>query len=367
MNDLSLEQKLTSELSRGDFSRILTQQSYEYKSIFINRIRPDNNNARFFPAVIASDQLSYQITTRRLTKAQLVERLDCKDTVVIGKSCIVNCFNRGTVEWKKANDTIASILELAAHVSVSELIQVPTIYPLENDSYQILTGHRRFFAMVYTNGIDGAAHFKVYHNKPSLPRTKQFQENASREDLPKYGKLQAFQEAMLELDTLGAMRQKTEGKSLTVREISSLLGISMGAFDNYNVLTRYPAVLEAYQNGNSTSFIAMKKIVVNEEQKVREQTGQTMLNIEQKRAINKQLKNILSNARVDKGTQKKKRYRLGTVDSPELMKVILTENLLAMDTSIDWDSINWAQPKEVNEAFERVVSFLKNRLESQQP
>lgn len=365
MSQPSLEQQLSAELNRGDFSRILTEQPYEYKSIFLNRIHADKKNARFFPAVVVPDQLAYQIATKRLSKSQLIERLDCIDRVVIGKACIVNCFSRGTVEWKKANETIASIIELAANVSVSELIQVPTIYPLDDGSFQILTGHRRFFAMVYTHGIDGAAHFKVYHSKPSLPRTKQFQENASREDLPKYGKLQAFQEAMLELDTLSSMRQRTEGKSLTVREISSLLGISMGAFDNYNVLTRYPAVLEAYQSGNSTSFIAMKKMVVNEEQKVRKNSGQSVLSVEQKRTINKQLKNILNNVTVDDEAPKKKRYRLGTVESAELVKIILTENLLAMDTGVDWQQVDWTQPKAVNDAFERVVSFLKARYELQ--
>lgn len=354
----SLEQQLSAELNRMDFSKILVEQPYEYQSIFLNRIQPDSKNARFFPAVIVSDQLAYQIATKRLSKAQLIKRLDCVDRVVIGKSCIVNCFSRGSVEWKKANVSIASIIELAANVSVSELIQVPTIYPLDDDNYQILTGHRRFFAMLYSNGIDGAAHFKVYRNKPSLPRTKQFQENASREDLPQYGKLQAFQEARLELETLSAMRQRTEGKNLTVREISSLLGISMGAFDNYNVLTRYPAVVEAYQNGNSTPFIAMKKIVVREEALVRKKTGQSVLDVEQKRSLNKRLANILNNTAVEQSRSKKKRYRLGTIESAELMKVILTENLLELDSGVDWTTLDWEQPKAVNDAFERVLSYL---------
>ena len=47
------------------------------------------------------------------------------------------------------------------------------------------------------------------------------------------------------------------------------------------------------------------------------------------------------------------------------MKIILTENLLAMDTGVDWQQVDWAQPKAVNDAFERVVSFLKARYEPQ--
>lgn len=361
MSGPSLEQKLAAELNCMDFSKILVDQPYEYKSIFLNRIQPDQNNARFFPAVIVPDQLAYQISTKRLSKAQIIERLDCRDKIVIGKFCILNCFHSSSFEWKKANASIASIIELAGNVAVSELIQVPTLYPLESNSYQLLTGHRRFFAMIYTNGIDGAAHFKVYNQKPSLPRTKQFQENASREDLPQYGKLQAFQEAILELETLSAMRQRTEGKGLTVREMASLLGISMGAFDNYNVLTRYPAVIKAYQNGNSMPFIAMKKIVLTEEQRIRKKSGQTILNVEHKRTVNKKIQDVLNNIKSPETVEKKKRYRLGTVESPELMKYILTENLLTLDCGIDWNDLDWEQPKAVNGAIEHVVNYIKEQ------
>lgn len=359
MSGLSLEQKLTAELNRMDFSKILVEQPYEYKSVFLNRIKPDPQNARFLPAVIVPDQLAYQIATKKLSKPQLIERMDCLDKVVIGKSCILNCFHRSSFEWKKANTSIASIIELAANVSVSELIQVPTIYPLEGNNYQLLTGHRRFFAMIYANGIDGAAHFKVYNQKPSLPRTKQFQENASREDLPQYGKLQAFQEALSELETLSAIRQRTELKGLTVREMASLLGISMGAFDNYNVLTRYSAVQEAYRNGNTMPFIMMKKIILTEELRMRKKIGQTILNVDHKRAVNKNIQDILNKIKTPATSEKTKRYRLGTIESPELMKFILTENLLALDSGIDWNSLDWAHPKAVNEALEHVINYIK--------
>lgn len=361
MIDPSLKMQLTSVLNRMDFTKILIEQPYEYKSIFLHRIQPDQQNARFFPAVIVSDQLATQIATRRLSKKQLVDMLDCRDKVVIGKSCIVNCFHRSSVEWKKVNATITSITELAANVSVSELIQVPTIYPIENSSYQLLTGHRRFFAMVYVYGVNGAAHFKVYNQKPSLPRTKQFQENASREDLPQYGKLQAFNEAMQELETLSTMQQLNKNKGLTVRETASLLGISMGAFDNYNVLTRYSAVIEAYQNGNSIPFIAMKKIVLTEEQRFRKKYCLTVLNADHRRAINKIIQNQLNNPTPSTRLEKKKRYRLGTVECPKLMKFILTENLLALESGVDWSQINWEDSKTVNEAFENVVNYIKEQ------
>ncbi len=65
MSGPSLEQKLAAELNRMDFSKILIEQAYEYKSVFLNRIQPDEKNARFFPAVIVPDQLAYQIATKK--------------------------------------------------------------------------------------------------------------------------------------------------------------------------------------------------------------------------------------------------------------------------------------------------------------
>jgi hypothetical protein len=59
--------------------------------------------------------------------------------------------------------------------------------------------------------------------------------------------------------------------------------------------------------------------------------------------------------------EKKKRYRLGTVESPELMKFILTENLLELDCGIDWNQVDWELPKAVNEAFEHVLNYIKEQ------
>lgn len=273
MQSIPLELQLSAALNTDEFDGLLIDQQYDYKSIFISKILPDESNPRFFPCVIISDLHAHQLVTRKLSKAQLVALYDAKDKVAIGKSCLVNCFTQNTQEWKKANRSIESILDLARNVAVSEIIQVPTIYPEHNGTYRVLTGHRRFFAMVYANGINGAAYFKVYNEKPILPKTKQFQENASREDLPQYGKLQAFQDAMMEVETLSTSRIRLGKKQLTVRETASMLGVSMGAYDNYNVLVRYPAVMDAYSNGNTLPFLKMKNIVLTTEANYKKRKG----------------------------------------------------------------------------------------------
>lgn len=359
MNSLSFEQQLTAELNTVDFDRLLIEQPYEYNSIFLNRIEPDATNPRFFPVRIVPDQIAYQIATKKISKSQLIERFDAHDKVIIGKSCIVNCFPYNSAEWKKANHTIESIIELASNVAVSEIIQVPTIFPLPDGQYQILTGHRRFFAMIYANGIDGAAHFKVYLNRPALPKTKQFQENASREDLPQYGKLQAFRDAMQEIETLSRMRQMNEGKALTVKDCAGILGISMGAYDNYNVLIRYPAVLDAYQDGVSYPFVRMKKIVLAQEAAYRKRKGLTLLNIEHRREINAAIKRSIYKEVVPKPKVKSQTYRIAPLQSVETLKFLLQQNVLELDCPVDWKTLDWNRPEQVNQALNELIKFIE--------
>ncbi len=356
---LSLEQQLSAELNRVNFDKLMVEQPYEYKSIFLNKIRPDSTNPRFLPVVIIPNQDAYQVATKKITKSQLIARYDAENKVVIGKACIVNCFKYNSPDWKKANKTIESITELASNIAVSEIIQVPTIYPTEDGGYQILTGHRRFFAMLYANGLDSAAHFKLYLSRPALPKTKQFQENASREDLPQYGKLQAFKDAMLEIETLSSMRQRQEGKVLTVKECASILGVSMGAFDNYNVLTRYAAVLDAYHHGYAQPFIKMKKMVLSIENSYKRKHNITALNIDHKTAINQLIKKAILKESDTKPKQNPKTYRIAPITSVDVLKTLLSVNVFELELGIDWNSMDWQDNRQVNDAIAAVVSYIE--------
>jgi hypothetical protein len=357
---MSLTQELSAVLNGVHKDDFLIEQRYQYTAIFLSKILPDQTNPRFFPAIIMSDNHAHQMISRKLTKKQIMNIYDAKDKVLIGKSCIVNGFEYGSFEWRKANDSIQSIIELAANVAVSEIIQVPTIFPIDGGSFQILTGHRRFFAMIYANGIDGAAHFKVYQSKPLLPKTKQFQENASREDLPQYGKLSAFQDAMLEIETLSNIRKSKGGKAVIVKEIASILGISMGAYDNYNVLTRYPCIIEEYKTGNNTSFVKMKRTVLQVETQYKSKYNLTILNINHKREIEKQLIALFDGNTTSKKKATSGSYKVEPIGSAEILKRLLTTNVLELDTGIDWDNIDWEDSKTVNSAVKNLVHYLSN-------
>jgi len=355
MNDLEHEHLLLSYLNNQE--NLLTD-SFSYQSIFLSSVLPDSTNGRFMPAIFIEDNDAKQLVKRRVTKQQLVRKYHSEDHVLIGQSCMINCFKYGSSEWKKVNQTIESIIELGNNLSVSELIQAPTLYPVDDGKYQILTGHRRFFALVYANGYGSAAQFKLYTKKPLLPKVKQFQENASREDLPQYGKLMAFESAMLEMSTFNTARLKLGFKKLTVKETAATLGISMGAFDNYNVLTRYHCVILAYESGLITPFVEVKKVVLVVEAEYRTKYRKTILNITDKQNISDEIQIRLLDKKLVE--QANKTFKVKPIRSPNTIKTLLTTNIMLMDTGIDWDNIDWKDHVTVSNTLSSVIEFLEN-------
>ncbi|KAF7767753.1 hypothetical protein PCIT_a3841 [Pseudoalteromonas citrea] len=339
-------------------SEKLHSESFEYKSLFLSLITPDETNARFLPSIFIENEHARLFSERKMTKKQLIDLYDAQEKVIIGKGCIINCLKYGTNSWKKANHTVDSIIELGENISVSEMIQVPTLYPIDNSQYQILTGHRRFFAMIFIYGLDHAAQFKVYDAKPVLYKVKQFQENASREDLPQYGKLQAFLSAMLEIEGLDSARLKIGQKKLTVKEKAKNLGISMGAFDNYNVLTRYPEIIKAYANGLNASFLKVKKIILECEYNHKSEFNKKLINQSDKKIISEKILEKLSGKKqlVCKPVQ----FHIKNISSVNTLKKLLFTDVSKVTPGFDWDSLDWDDVDAVNKVLINLVDDISS-------
>nr|WP_013933293.1 ParB/Srx family N-terminal domain-containing protein [Pseudoalteromonas sp. SANK 73390]CBK62741.1 tmuA [Pseudoalteromonas sp. SANK 73390] len=355
---ISLEQKVISFLGQNK-EVSFKDEEFSYDAIFLSNIKPDPTNARYLPAVMLTDEDASLFVNRKISKRELVKMYDAEGFVLVGKNCFINCLTHGTPEWKKTNNTIHSIVDLANNLAMSEIIQAPTVYPLQSGKFQILTGHRRYFALVYTNGIDSVSQFKVYQREPILLKTKQFQENASREDLPQYGKLVAFNAALLELQTLSDARLRLGLKKLTVRETVSILGISMGSFDNYKVLTRYSCVLKAYENGIVLPFIHVKKIVLEIEEKYKKENDKSVLNVTDKRYINKEIDEAL-NEKPRKNNTAKSEFKFKKISSANTIKTLFESNIFQLDTGIDWSELDWGKTSDVNAALAKVIDYLES-------
>ncbi|MEI5640053.1 MULTISPECIES: hypothetical protein [unclassified Pseudoalteromonas] len=348
-----LEQLILSNVNNKE---LFHSETYEYQSLFLSSVVPDPSNARFMPCIFMEDEHAKQFVTRNISKKQLSKIYQAEDHVLIGKSCIINCLKYGSPEWKKANTTIESIVELGENIAVSEMIQAPTVYPDEDGKYKILTGHRRFFALVFAYGFGHVAQFKVYEKKPLLSKVKQFQENASREDLPQYGKLQAFLSAMREIEALDQARLKVGDKKLTVRDKAKNLGISMGAYDNYNVLTRYPEVINAYEQGLSHSFLSVKKVVLKVENEYKLEHNKSQLNLSDRKQIGKTIEQQLIGPKPNRN--KKRQLSIKEIPSVNVLKTLLFKDVSTLNTEIDWHSLDWEDNQSVNAAITQLISVM---------
>jgi hypothetical protein len=360
MSNFKLEQVLLSKLNgiSIDKKQSMYDEKFSYQSIFLSSIIPDESNPRYLPILPINDHDAKLFTSRKITKNQIVKLYNAENKVLLGKSCIINALKYGSADWKKANKALESIIELGKNIKVSELIQVATIYPISSSQFKVLTGHRRYFSLIYANGYGSAAQFKVYTSKPLLMKVKQFQENASREDLPQYGKLIAFKDAISEVTLLNEARLKLGKKKLTIKEIATSLGISMGAYDNYNVLCRYSGVIEAYESGLSIPFVKAKKLVLDVESSYKNEHQKFSLNITDRNNINSEIKSRIWGGDNEKSSNYK--YKIKPISSVNTIKSLLTTDITKLDIGIDWDDFDWEDKQSVNNTVSLVVDYFEN-------
>lgn len=166
MSNLSLTHQLIADINQASENFLPCDDTFSFEVLFLNRIVPDKTNFRYFPAIIIDDEHADLFTKNLLSKRQLAQIYKGEGHVLVGKSCFVNCIVYESLNWHKVNKNILSITELANNIAVSDLIQVPTVFPLGDGSYQILTGHRRFFALIYSKGNQAPTQFKVYDKPP---------------------------------------------------------------------------------------------------------------------------------------------------------------------------------------------------------
>jgi hypothetical protein len=135
----------------------------------------------------------------------------------------------------------------------------------------------------------------------------------------------------------------------------------MGAFDNYNVLTRYPCVISAYESGLTSPFIKVKKIILTVEAEYKAEHGKTILNITDKNNISSEIEFRLTNQKPVKQKVKEEnvvKFKANT--SPDTIKSLLTKNILDLDTGITWDNIDWEDSDAVSKTLASVIHFLEN-------
>ena len=345
--------------SHSNSEKELETESFIYQSISLSSITPDDIYARFFPVKFIEDEDARLFTARKITTSQLTTKYDAGGCVLIGQSCIVNCLEYGTSDWKKASRIIDSILEITNNISASEVTPVPTIYPIADSKFQILTGHKRFFALVYVEGYGSTAEFKLYNSKPMLTKVKHFREISRKEGYPQYKKLIVFISAMIEVDTLNNARLKAELEKHTIVETATVLGLSVTDYESYNALIRYPCVIDAYESGFRDSFAKTKKIVLETESDYMEKHDKSVLNLMDNRFINNEIKTKLLDKKQANETTRV--FEIKPVVSSDAIKTLLSTNVLELDVGVDWKNMDWKDRVLVSESIAKVIDILESK------
>ena len=53
------------------------------------------------------------------------------------------------------------------------------------------------------------------------------------------------------------------------------------------------------------------------------------------------------------------KYSLPKIDSEDVLKKLLSDNIFELDTGIKWDELDWFKSKEVSSALNQVVDYLR--------
>ncbi|WP_202987911.1 hypothetical protein [Vibrio sp. S9_S30] len=135
----------------------------------------------------------------------------------------------------------------------------------------------------------------------------------------------------------------------------------MGSFDNYKVLTRYPCVLSAYENGIALPFMKAIKIVLTIEEQYKEKHDKSVLNVTDKHHINDEIDCVLN------GTTQKaspppphSAFKFKKINSANTIKTLFESNIFQLDTGIGWQELDWGKTADVNAALVKVIDYLES-------
>ena len=132
----------------------------------------------------------------------------------------------------------------------------------------------------------------------------------------------------------------------------------MGAFDNYNVLTRYSSVISAYEGGVNISFARAKKIVLDTELEYKKKYQKLKFNVEDRRNISQEIENALcGNKEIAPAVQP---FKIKPIKSISTVRTLLETNILSLDMGIQWDDIDWNDRSAVSDVMTKVVEILES-------
>lgn len=314
--------------------------SSEVDRVLVDYIQPQSDNPRYLPVKFA----------KRDDPESIASLTDC---VVCEKDIIENRLNKANPRYDAVNAEIEEIKGLAETLKHSELIHPIAVWRKNMSDYAIVAGHRRYYAIRYLYGGLIKVKVKIYAEKPRNISVLRHIENFSRNDLTLPDALSSYSNAVTELENIEHNKLETNRASI----VTSYLGIGRTTFYRYDKLHDYRQhVMPLLENRIVESLRGLYEEIIKAEEEGREEVEKYLVELFKNRKFSK----YLQAPTIKKAGRTKQYISLPKVkvNQTSAIKRLLKEDVTQLELGIDWDKVDFDDPKLLEAALKELIKSL---------
>lgn len=318
----------------------LFKTSSEVDRVLVDYIQPQSDNPRYLPVKFA----------KRDDPESIASLIDC---VVCEKDIIENRLDKSNPRYDAVNAEIEEIKGLAETLKHSELIHPIAVWRKNMSDYAIVAGHRRYYAIRYLYGGLIKVKVKIYAEKPRNISVLRHIENFSRNDLTLPDALSSYSNAVTELENIEQNKLETNRASI----VTSYLGIGRTTFYRYDKLHDYRQhVMPLLENRIVESLRGLYEEIIKAEEKGRKEVEKYLVEL----LNNKKFSKYLQAPTIKKAGRTKQYISLPKikVNQTSAIKRLLIEDVTQLELGIDWDKVDFDDPKMLEAALKELMKSL---------
>jgi ParB family chromosome partitioning protein len=321
---------------------------YRFESVLLDYLQPNPKNPREFLILSASNDNS-----------------DKKGVSFTKGDFTIHC-QKSDPDYKSIVHEVEQIIRLAKQLEKEDLIQPITVWQRSTSNYPIISGHRRYCALIFLFGVLTPVKIKIYNEEPAHPSTLTFIENNQRKSLNPLGLITSFTQAYNELTSDSSVPK-------TSSNLIQHLGMSKTNYYRYKSITEFlPVVTPLLEREGVISFKELEWVlnqiknfeVIKRDKLLDLFVKQKLKNpsLDSKKVITTIIDSHDNEAAVSvtpsqKG-RKSKYFQFPKVmlTEKESIERLFKEDVTKIDCGVDWKSINFGDASEVKAAFEKLIT-----------
>lgn len=282
--------------------------------------------------------------------------------LLISVNEIINGIAPNDLHASHKSNELSSIKELANTIKSTGLLNPIVVYKRSN-VYRIIAGERRYLASLLINKNEIEA--RIYDEKPNSFNLKliQWVENTAREDLSLYERLCNIRDLSKEYSIV------KPDSVLTVSALSNIAGLSLSQASCYmSILNASTDIFELIKQKKINNLDKANLIINAEHSSLQARLIQACINGESL----KKMRAMISSEKKEQTSKKlggrpSNKVNMGYTNKSIVIKHII--NLILKDKRFkkyeeNFDQIDWHRPRQVTQAFKRVVEILEHNLEN---